>query len=183
MLHFSASDRFPSLPVGGSARISPFGGKSAGAAHSRPSFTRIDAAGRFQGYASVFGAMDMGRDVVMPGAFRESLLLRGVSGVKLLWQHDPGQPIGVWTRISEDCHGLFVEGVLDLAVPKAKQLHSLIQRGALDGLSIGYRTQSDKRDPATGLRRLEKIDLWEISLVTFPLLPQARLTQLPSLRN
>lgn len=132
------------------------------------------ASGTFEGYASLFGVMDLGRDVVMPGAFRASLEKRGPRGVRLLWQHDPAVPLGVWTAIREDGRGLQVAGALDLALPKAREALSLMRAGALDGLSIGYRTEIERRDPATGLRRLERVDLWEISLVTFPLLPQAR---------
>lgn len=149
----------------------------------KPSPPRTDARGRIQGYASVFGAMDLARDVVMPGAFRDSLARRGARGVKLLWQHDPGRPIGGWTKVIEDRHGLFVEGELDLDVPKARELHDLIERGALDGLSIGYRTEIDRLDPVTGIRRLEKLDLWEVSIVTFPLLPQARILDLKGWGN
>lgn len=134
--------------------------------------------GAFEGYASVFGLMDLGRDVVVPGAFRDTLERRGAGGVKLLWQHDPAQPLGSWDAIEEDRHGLFVRGRLDLAQAKAREVLSLMKRGAVDGLSIGYRTEAERRDPATGLRRLERIDLWEISLVTFPLLPQARVRAL-----
>lgn len=139
---------------------------------------RINTKGRFQGYASLFGVMDLGRDIVLPGAFRDSLERRGALGIKQLWQHDPSQPIGIWVEIREDKKGLFVKGKLNLAIPRAQHLHSLISHGALDGLSIGYRTEIDRRDPATGARWLEKIDLWEISLVTFPLLPQARIAVL-----
>lgn len=173
---FSASDRIPSLPVGGGIRAPLFERKRVDASRSR-----TDHDGRFQGYASVFGAMDLGRDVVMPGAFRDSITHRGPRGVKLLWQHDPGQPVGIFTQMSEDRYGLFVEGLLDLKNPKAQQLHRMIERGTLDGLSIGFRTQIERRESATGLRRLDKIDLWEISLVTFPLLPQARLTELKTI--
>jgi hypothetical protein len=136
----------------------------------------IDDDGRFEGYASLFGIADLGRDIVMPGAFRQCLAHRAPPQVKLLFQHDTRLPIGQWDRIEEDRHGLHVAGHLDLELPKARELHRLISRGAIDGLSIGYRTQTERRDGATGLRRLEKLDLWEISIVTFPLLPQARIS-------
>ena len=132
--------------------------------------------GAFEGYASLFGIADQARDVVMPGAFRDSLARRGAGGVKMLWQHDPALPIGVWTRIAEDARGLHVVGRLDLAVAKARELHALMRSGAVDGLSIGFRTERSRRDAKAGLRRLEKIDLWEISLVTFPMLAQARVS-------
>lgn len=143
---------------------------------------RTDAEGRIEGYASIFGAMDLARDVVLPGAFRDSLARKGPRGVKLLWQHDPHQPVGIWDELTEDRHGLYVRGRLDLDLPKARDLHGLVERGALDGLSIGYRTEIDRRDPETNLRRLEKVDLWEVSLVTFPLLPQARIAELKGCR-
>lgn len=154
-----------------------------------PSFKHADAShlsagpdGNFEGYASVFGMMDLGRDVVMPGAFRESIAARGTGGIKLLWQHDPTQPVGTWETIEEDRHGLYVRGALDLEQSRAREILSLMRKGALDGLSIGYRTEIERKDPETGLRRLERIDLWEISLVTFPLLPQARVRAVKTAR-
>ena len=140
------------------------------------SFSAIRSDGAFTGYASLFGIADLARDVVMPGAFRDSLARRGAGGVKMLWQHDPATPIGVWDSIAEDARGLHVVGRLDLAVAKARELHALMRSGAVDGLSIGFRTERSRRDPKSGLRRLEKIDLWEISLVTFPMLAQARVS-------
>lgn len=163
------SDRRSSPPVGNGVRAPD---PSSGCADA-PLYP-TNARGEFEGYASVFGMMDLGHDVVMPGAFRESIERRGIGGIKLLWQHDPAQPLGVWTSLEEDSRGLFVRGALDLCQPKSREVLSLLKQGALDGLSIGYRTEIDRKDPETGLRRLERIDLWEISLVTFPLLPQAR---------
>jgi hypothetical protein len=130
--------------------------------------------GTFEGYASIFNREDMGRDVILPGAFRESLARRGASGVKLLFQHDANQPIGVWTALEEDHRGLYAQGRLMREVEKAREVHALMRAGALDGLSIGFRTVKGRRDRASGVRRLEKVDLWEISVVTFPLLPEAR---------
>lgn len=169
MKQVSLSARFPSPPGRNGIRLPAPGRKQADVAFP------CDEVGEFEGYASLFGLMDLGRDVVLPGAFRESLAARGgAAGIRLLWQHDPARPIGAWAEVSEDRRGLYVRGQLDLAQPKAREAFSLMQRGALDGLSIGYRTQIERKDPATGLRALERIDLWEISLVTFPLLPQAR---------
>ncbi|MFM8750807.1 HK97 family phage prohead protease [Rhabdaerophilum sp.] len=165
-LHFGRS---ASLPAGRSTRAPVQKSRGAGAA------PRIDAQGYFDGYASLFGVADLGRDVVMPGAFRASLAQRTAIGVKQLWQHDPRNPVGEWLEIAEDQRGLRVLGRLDLELPKARELHRLITRGSVDGLSIGFKAESEKRDLETGLRRLEKLDLWEISIVTFPLLPQARI--------
>ena len=111
-----------------------------------------------------------------PGAFRDSLQERGAGGVKLLFQHDPNEPIGVWLQLKEDAKGLFAKGRLMQEVAKAREVLSLMRAGALDGLSIGFRTVKGRSDPTTGIRRLEKIDLWEISVVTFPMLPEARVS-------
>ncbi|CAH1656727.1 Phage prohead protease, HK97 family [Hyphomicrobiales bacterium] len=132
------------------------------------------APGLFEGYASLFGVPDLGRDVVERGAFRASLDRRGVKGVKLLWQHDPGEPIGHWLTLAEDARGLKVRGQLNLGVGRARELHALMRDGAVDGLSIGYRTERARTDPRDCLRHIARLDLWEISLVTFPMLPGAR---------
>ncbi len=136
----------------------------------------VEADGTFSGYASLFGAIDLGDDLVMPGAFRESLAARGAQGVKLLFQHDPNEPIGIWLDLHEDARGLFARGRLMPEVTRAREVLSLMRAGALDGLSIGFRTVQGRTDPASGVRRLDKIDLWEISVVTFPMLPEARVS-------
>ncbi len=139
-------------------------------------FKQVEPDGSFQGYASIFGKVDLGHDVVLPGAFRESLAQRGPQGVKLLFQHDPNQPIGIWIELQEDARGLFARGRLMPEVARAREVLSLMRAGALDGLSIGFRTVVGRRDAKTGVRRLQKIDLWEISIVTFPMLPEARVS-------
>jgi len=135
-------------------------------------------AGRLKGYASVFGQPDQGGDVVEPGAFAASLARLAGAGrrVKFLWQHDPATPIGVWTDIHEDGRGLMVAGEILPAVARGSDAIALMQAGAIDGLSIGYRTVRAAANPETGGRRLIEIDLWEVSLVTFPMLPSARAT-------
>lgn len=130
--------------------------------------------GVFEGYASLFNREDLGHDVIAPGAFRESLLNRGAQRIKMLFQHDPAEPIGVWDEIREDARGLYVRGRLMTAVSKAREVLELMRAGALDGLSIGFKTVKARRDAASGVRRIEKVDLWEISVVTFPMLPGAR---------
>ena len=140
----------------------------------------ITLKGQFEGYASVFHRRDLGRDVVLPGAFRDSLRKRGVSGIKMLFQHDPGQPIGVWENIHEDARGLFVKGRLMTELAKAREVLALIRNGAINGLSIGFRTQRSHRDPHSKVRLLQRIDLWEISIVTFPMLPEARVQKIKS---
>jgi HK97 family phage prohead protease len=132
-------------------------------------------AGAFSGYASLFGVVDSGGDMVMAGAFARSLIKRGASGVKMLWQHQVAEPIGLWTSIFEDARGLKVEGRLDLSVARGREALSLMRKGAVDGLSIGFRTLRATTEKSSGVRRLHEIDLWEISIVTFPMLPQARI--------
>jgi hypothetical protein len=125
------------------------------------------------GYASLFGKSDQGGDIVDAGAYRISLA-KG-RRIKMLWQHDPSQPIGVWDEVVEDAKGLWVKGRLLTDIARAREAASLIAAGAIDGLSIGYRTVRAHKDDA-GARRLSELDLWEVSLVTFPMLPDARVT-------
>ncbi len=133
-----------------------------------------DEAG-IEGYASVFGITDQGGDVVMPGAYAEGLKRLAAAGgkVRMLWQHDPACPIGIWEEIREDDRGLWVKGRLLTEVAQAREAAALIRAGAIDGLSIGYRTISAERD-SKGRRCLTEVDLWEVSLVTFPMLPDAK---------
>ncbi|MBU2935642.1 MULTISPECIES: HK97 family phage prohead protease [Pacificibacter] len=134
-----------------------------------------------EGYASLFGRRDQGGDIVQEGAYRKSLAALKVKGrsVKMLWQHDPAQPIGIWDEVREDARGLYVKGRLLTDVDKGREAVALIQAGAIDGLSIGYRTvRAQKlRDQTDGkaARLLSELELWEVSLVTFPMLPEARL--------
>ena len=134
---------------------------------------------RFGGYASLFGVADLGRDMVEPGAFAAALSRRGAAGIRLLFQHDPAEPVGRWTTIREDRNGLYVEGWLTPGVQKAEELAALIGAGALDGLSIGFRTVRARNDARNAVRRIIEADLWEVSIVTFPMLPGARLRALP----
>ncbi len=135
----------------------------------------VDGGCRVEGYASLFGVTDQGGDVVMPGAYAKSLARLKAEGrqVKLLWQHDPAQPIGVWDEIREDGKGLWVRGRILMDVEKGREAAALIGAGAIDGLSIGYRTVVAEKD-AKGRRLLREVELWEVSLVTFPMLPEAR---------
>jgi uncharacterized protein len=128
-----------------------------------------------EGYASLFGMIDHGNDVIEPGAYKASLARMGDTGrrVKMLWQHDPSEPIGVWSEIAEDERGLYVKGQLLTDVARAREAAALIEAGAIDGLSIGYKTIRATKD-SSGTRHLSEVDLWEVSLVTFPMLPSAR---------
>lgn len=143
----------------------------------------VRADGTFDGYASLFGKLDLARDVVEPGAFTASLARRGAAGVRMLYQHDPAVPIGTWTEIREDARGLFVRGRLALAAAKAREVRALMREGALDGLSIGFRAVRARTDAKTGIRRIMEVDLWEISVVTFPMLPEARIGAVKATRR
>ncbi len=128
-----------------------------------------------EGYASYFGKRDKGGDIVQPGAYGASLKALAGAGrrVKMLWQHDPAQPIGIWDEVREDARGLYVKGRLLADVARAREAAALIAAGAIDGLSIGYRTVKAEKD-GKGRRLLRELELWEVSLVTFPMLPEAR---------
>lgn len=128
-----------------------------------------------QGYASLFDQADQGGDVVCKGAYAASLARLAATGgkVRMLWQHDPARPIGVWDDIREDGRGLWVKGHLLPEIAQAREAAALIEAGAIDGLSIGYRTISAERD-SKGRRLLSEVELWEVSLVTFPMLSNAR---------
>lgn len=142
-------------------------------------FNRVDLEGhdgRIAGYASVFGVVDLGKDAVERGAFEKSLKTRGTGGIRMLFQHDPAQPIGRWTDIREDARGLYVEGRISTEVAKGREVLALLRNGGLDGLSIGFRTVKARKDARNGIRRIQEADLWEISVVTFPMLPEARVT-------
>lgn len=125
-----------------------------------------------EGYASLFGAKDQGGDVVEKGAYAKSL--GADRKVKMLWQHDPNEPIGIWDEVREDDRGLYVKGRLLESVSRAREAAALTKAGAIDGLSIGYRTVKSHKNEK-GLRCLSEVELWEVSLVTFPMLPEARL--------
>jgi len=145
----------------------------------------IAADGTVEGYASLFGAIDQANDMVMPGAFAVTLRQRDIRRIPMLFQHDPAEPVGIWDELKEDWLGLRVCGRLIPEVARAKELLALLRAGGADGLSIGFRTVKGRIDPKTRVRRLHQVDLWEISLVTFPLLAGARVravkdTRLPS---
>lgn len=137
-----------------------------------------------EGYASRFGQKDQGGDIVQKGAFTASLSRLAQSGtrVKMLWQHDQKCPIGVWDEVFEDNNGLFVRGRLLTGVALAQEAADLVRNRALDGLSIGYKTLKSTKNSA-GQRVLTELDLWEVSLVTFPMLTSARIATKQNVRS
>ncbi|MCP4306667.1 MAG: HK97 family phage prohead protease [bacterium] len=133
----------------------------------------VTEAGEFSGYGAIFNNEDLGRDVVMPGAFSNSLKKRPASRVKMLRGHDTDEPIGIWLDLAEDKQGLRAKGKLILETAKGRETHALMMAGALDGLSIGFRTIKDRFDRAKGVRYIAEADLHEVSVVTFPMNPEA----------
>jgi hypothetical protein len=145
----------------------------------------MTAIARIEGYASIFNAPDLDGDVVAPGAFRRAIAKKGAKGVRMLYQHAPEAPIGRWTRLEEDSRGLWAEGEIILSAGAARDVYELIAGGAIDGLSIGYETR--RAEHALGRRsgrRVVEADLWEVSIVTFPMAPGARVARVegPSFR-
>lgn len=152
-----------------------------------PNVTRtsavIDANGTVEGYASLFGEVDQARDMVMAGAFAQTLRQRDIRRIPMLFQHDPSEPIGIWLELREDYRGLYARGRLIPDVRRAAEVLALLRAGTSDGLSIGFRTVKGRIDPKTRIRKLDAVDLWEISIVTFPLLAGARVRAVKEARS
>ncbi len=156
---------------------------SGGARQTRAFALDIRAAGddgSIDGYGSVFGVRDNYDDVIASGAFVASLAAHKASGTMpaMLWQHDAGEPIGIWSEMVEDAKGLRVKGQLALETTRGREAHALLKIGALNGLSIGFVSKQWAYDRDTEVRTLTEIDLWEVSLVTFPANVKARVTNI-----
>lgn len=134
----------------------------------------VDADRRIEGYASLWGVADLKGDVLARGAFADSLARTGAGGVRMLHQHESRAIVGVWDEMVEDGRGLFVRGRIEDWSAEARYAAALARAGALDGLSIGFRAVKARRDGR--LRVLSAVELWEVSLVTFPMLTGARFT-------
>lgn len=136
----------------------------------------VTSGGTFSGYGSVYGVLDQGDDIVAPGAFTDSLAEWVSKGrmPAMLWQHRSGEPIGTYTAMREDGNGLYCEGKLALKTQRGAEAYELLKMGAISGLSIGFMTREDTFDQKTGIRTIKRGDLWECSLVTFPMNDQAR---------
>jgi HK97 family phage prohead protease len=137
----------------------------------------LDDDGTFTGYGSVFGVKDQGSDIVAKGAFQRSLRTHKKSGTlpAMLWQHRGDSPIGVYTSMKEDDHGLLLEGKLATKTSQGADAYELMKMKAVSGLSIGYSTVLSEYDDKKRVRTLKDVDLWEVSLVTFPMNPDARI--------
>ena len=138
--------------------------------------------GTVEGYGSVFGVRDNYDDVIAAGAFLDSLKAHKAAGTMpaMLWQHSADAPIGVWTEMAEDAKGLRIKGRLCLDAAQGKEAYALLKMGALNGLSIGFMSKQWAYDRDTDVRTLTEIDLWEVSLVTFPANEKARVTNVKS---
>mgnify|MGYP001566030006 CR=1 FL=1 len=139
----------------------------------------ISPDGTFHGYGSVFGVKDTYDEIVMPGAFAESLAAHKAAGTMpaMLWQHRSAEPLGAYADMAEDSIGLKVAGQLALKTVRGAEAYELMTmkpRPAINGLSIGYMTREDSYDRVTGILTLKRVDLWEVSLVTFPANDAAR---------
>ena len=131
--------------------------------------------GIFRGYASTFGNEDQGGDIVVKGAFSSCLAARDARQVKMLWEHNTYEPVGVWTDLQEDDKGLLATGRLLVdKLKKAQEVYDLMKEGVLDSLSIGYRVlQADNDRGSPHIRLLKSVDLKEISVVMFPMNDEA----------
>lgn len=145
----------------------------------------VNEDGTFEGYGSVFGVVDSYQEVVAQGAFADSLaqLQQQSRMPALLWQHRAGEPIGIYTDMREDSVGLQVKGRLALKTARGAEAHELLKMKALSGLSIGFVTREDSYDKVTGIRTLKKVDLWEVSLVTFPANDSARISAVKTIES
>ena len=144
----------------------------------------VSADGTFSGYGSTFGNMDSDRDVIAPGAFDKSLKRKKPSDIKLLWQHNPQEPIGVWEEMVQDSKGLKVRGrlLINQNVPLADKAYALMKAGALGAMSIGFAIPKNgyEIDEKKQVRVIKEADLWECSIVTFPANPKAKIQRVKS---
>lgn len=139
----------------------------------------VNEDGSFSGYATVFGQPDFYGDIILPGALNETLTRKRNGGVVGLWQHDDDDPIATYPVLKVDSTGLYVEGQLVKGVQQADEAHLLLKAKAINGMSMGFITQEDDYNQS-GQRLIKKLDLWEISLVTFPAHDSARVTDVKS---
>lgn len=139
----------------------------------------VTEAGDFTGYGAIFGNVDLGGDLIEKGAFSASIAELKASGRALpaLWSHWVDEPIGVYKEFSEDDRGLLLKGTLALDVQRASEVRSLAKMGAVTGMSIGYEIKDGgSYYDNQGVRHLTNLDLWEVSLVTFPMNPKAQIS-------
>lgn len=155
--------------------------------HTEFKFSSIEEDGTIAGYGSVYDNIDKGGDVITKGAFDKSLAEFKAQGKtpKMLWQHDPSQPIGIWKSIVSDEKGIRVEGQILESISKGKETLAMLRAGIVDGLSIGYQTVKASREQKDGrtVRVLKELNLWEVSVVTFPMNALATVTDVKQLQS
>lgn len=145
----------------------------------------VTKSGTFAGYGSVYGNLDQGDDIVMPGAFAESLAEHAAKGrmPAMLWQHKSSEPCGAYTTMREDANGLYVEGKLALKTQRGAEAYELLQMKAISGMSVGFMTRLADYDQKTGIRTIKQGDLFEVSLVTFPMNDSARIGSVKTIED
>lgn len=144
----------------------------------------VTPSGNFTGYGSVYGVVDQGNDIVAHGAFAESLANAKAKNrlPAMLFGHQAGQlPVGAYQKMTEDATGLWLDGTLATDTQRGGDLHKLMKMGAISGLSIGFVTRDDSYDRVTDVRTIKKADLWEVSLVNFPMNDSARVQSVKSI--
>lgn len=162
----------PGRMKGGAGSVAPARGLGRGDLGDSRKTGAAPSALVIEGYASLWGVADLNGDVVAQGAFGDSVARTGPGGVRMLHQHEARAVVGVWDELVEDDRGLWVRGRIEDWSAEARFAGALSRAGALDGLSIGFRAAKARRDGR--LRVLSQVELWEVSLVTFPMLTGAR---------
>lgn len=145
----------------------------------------VSSSGTFSGYGNVYDVVDQGDDIVASGAFGESLKEWATKGrmPAMLWQHNSRQPIGAYTAMKEDSKGLYVEGKLAMKTQLGAEAYELMKMNAISGLSIGFQTREDSYDQKLGIRTIKKGDLYECSLVTFPMNDESRVAAVKTIEE
>lgn len=145
----------------------------------------VTATGTFSGYGNVYDVADQGDDIVASGAFAESLKEWAAKGrmPAMLWQHNSRQPIGAYQSMKEDSTGLLVEGKLAMKTQLGAEAYELMKMDAISGLSIGFQTREDSYDQKLGIRTIKKGDLYECSLVTFPMNDDSRVAAVKTIEE
>lgn len=144
----------------------------------------ITEAGKITGYLSVFNNVDAYRDIVLPGAFKESLQEWKKKNrlPPMLWQHSSDQPVGPFTVLDEDDNGLYFEGELLIDdVQLAREAYAFVKKKVVSGMSMGFVTAIDEWDDDERVRKLHKVNLWEGSIVTFPANEEAQIESVKSI--
>ena len=137
---------------------------------------------QFEGHGAVFGNVDLGGDVILPGAFKRTLAEHKANGSlpAMFWQHDRTRVPGKWLDVGEDDNGLPVKGEL-APTELGKEVHTLLKMDAVSGLSIGYLPVPGQVEyEADGVRLLKEVELFEVSIVAIPMNPKAQIAHVKS---